>query len=319
MASTKKTNKATKAKTSKAKAKKKTSQKSSKKMSLGKKLNIAALFSALIAISIFYWHNNEKVKELLNNVSNEAINQVHQISDSVNSDDDKYNDLDFFYPTLKKDNILVEHLAYSLAYNEEHEQADWVCYELTSEEAKAKDVKRKNNFKKDPSKTISSANQYDYKNSGYDRGHLCPAADNRCSLQAMNESFYMSNMSPQAPDLNRKIWKDLETNVRDWAIANEELIVVTGPILKDGIRNKIGKSQVSVPKYYYKIVLDPYGEDKKAIAFIFSNGLNKGKIEYYCCSIDTVEERTGIDFFPRMEDALEDKLESSFDFKMWED
>ncbi len=312
MASTKKTNKATK-------AKKKTSQKSSKKMSLGKKLNIAALFSALIAISIFYWHNNEKVKEFLNNVSNEAINQVHQISDSVNSDDDKYNDLDFFYPTLKKDNILVEHLAYSLAYNEEHEQADWVCYELTSEEAKAKDVKRKNNFKKDPSKTISSANQYDYKNSGYDRGHLCPAADNRWSLQAMNESFYMSNMSPQAPDLNRKIWKDLETNVRDWAIANEELIVVTGPILKDGIRNKIGKSQVSVPKYYYKIVLDPYGEDKKAIAFIFSNGLNKGKIEYYCCSIDTVEERTGIDFFPKMEDSLEDKLESSFDFKMWED
>ena len=115
---------------------------------------------------------------------------------------------------------LVTHLGYSLSYNEKHEQANWVFYELTIDEVLGS-IKRKDQFRADPNIKTGSASLSDYKRSGYDRGHLAPAADMKWSSKAMSESFFMSNMSPQTPSFNRGIWKKLENLVRKWAVENK--------------------------------------------------------------------------------------------------
>src|SRR5450759_1124712 len=96
------------------------------------------------------------------------------------------------------------------------------------------------NFKMDQLVTTISSKSSDYTKSGYDRGHLCPAADMGFNPVAMEESFFMSNISPQVPDFNRGLWKELEMTVRKWAIKEHKLYVVTGPVFKDS-KGSIGK------------------------------------------------------------------------------
>ncbi|MCZ6703711.1 MAG: DNA/RNA non-specific endonuclease, partial [Ignavibacteria bacterium] len=134
---------------------------------------------------------------------------------------------------------MVVHREYSLSYNETHEQAEWVAYVLTADEVRMK-CERTNDFREDGSVSTGSAGLADYRGSGYDRGHLSPAADNKADCPvAMSESFYMSNMSPQKPGFNRGIWRKLESKVRDWAAKYGEIYVATGPVFWD-IIEKIG-------------------------------------------------------------------------------
>jgi len=133
-----------------------------------------------------------------------------------------------FTPLGKNDEV-VKHAYYTLSYSEQDEQAEWVYYELNSNQLNS-DISRSNNFRKDPYITTSSAQLYDYKGSGYDRGHLAPAGDMKYSSTAMSESFYMSNMSPQAASFNRGIWKKIEKQFRDWSLKYGELVIITGPI-----------------------------------------------------------------------------------------
>ena len=158
---------------------------------------------------------------------------------------------------------IVEHEYYTLSYREYYEQSEWVCYVLSADEL-IKAAKRQNNFRSDPSISTHSATPEDYVKSGYDRGHLAPAADFAFSSQAMSESFYMSNMSPQAPALNRKMWKDLEETVRIWAKNFGKVYVATGPVLEKTDYPTIGKNKVSVPEYYYKVLLSPIDKTQSA-------------------------------------------------------
>ena len=218
-------------------------------------------------------------------------------------------------PTISKESQVVHHLAYTLQYNENHEQADWVAYHLTKEETN-KIFSRTDNFLPDPKVKTESANNEDYKGSGYDRGHLAPAADMGWSKEAMEESFFYSNMSPQVQSFNRGIWKKLEEQVRTWAIENEEIFVVTGPVLKEGLPT-IGPNKVSVPEYYYKAILDYRDPDKKAIALLLPNQASKKPLPGFAISIDQLESETGIDFFPKLEDDEEVKLESTACISCW--
>ena len=289
--------------TKKSPTKKKKSTKKKSTTNPKSKLSYSTLIIIIVTVAIFFYFRNRPSEDIIKQVEKQQI-------------EDK--ELSFYYPTADLTNGgIVEHLAYSFDYNEEHEQADWVFYELTKEEVENKAVKRKDNFVKDPSATISSALPTDYYKSGFDRGHLCPAADNRWSEDAMNQSFYMSNMSPQHPDLNRKIWKELEEKVRDWAVENEKLYVATGPILIDGYKKKIGKSQVSVPSYYYKVVADLTGDEIKGLGFIFANGENNGELKNYAFPIDLIEERTKIDFFYKLDDKIQENIESEFNTEDW--
>ena len=210
---------------------------------------------------------------------------------------------------------IIDHFGYSLSYNEEHEQASWVFYELTDKEVSGL-VKRKDQFRKNPDVRTGSASLSDYKGSGYDRGHLAPAADMRWSSTAMSESFFMSNMSPQVPSFNRGIWKRLESKVRDWARDNKRIYIVTAGILDEGL-NTIGSNSISIPNYYYKVILDYTEPELKAIGFILPNKKSKALLQSLAISVDSVEIRTGIDFFYNLPDDKENELESIIDLSKW--
>jgi endonuclease G len=224
---------------------------------------------------------------------------------------------------------IVEHEYYTLSYREYYEQSEWVCYVLSADEL-IKAAKRQNNFRSDPSISTHSATPEDYVKSGYDRGHLAPAADFAFSSQAMSESFYMSNMSPQAPALNRKMWKDLEETVRIWAKNFGKVYVATGPVLEKTDYPTIGKNKVSVPEYYYKVLLSPIDKTQSAtsqanpsdtcyimIAFILPNKDCEGEIWDYVVTADEVEKRTGIDFFYLLSDDIEEELEANINIENW--
>jgi endonuclease G len=219
-------------------------------------------------------------------------------------------------PKINYNEFVTTHTGYSLSYNEIHEQANWVAYELTKEKTN-KQFERTNKFIIDPKIKTKSANDKDYKGSGYDRGHLAPASDMGYSKITMGESFYYSNMSPQLPGFNRGIWKRLEELVRTWAVENNNVYIVTGPILTNGLPT-IGTNNVSIPLNYYKVILDYTEPSIKGIGFIMPNNSSNEPLQNYAVSIDSIEKFIGIDFFPMLPDDQEDIIEKTLCIKCWD-
>jgi endonuclease G len=219
------------------------------------------------------------------------------------------------YPALSKGEEIIHHKGFSLVYSEPHEQACWVAYVLTAAETE-KAYKRSDDFKPDPLIKSGSATNADYSKSGYDRGHLAPAADMSWSAESMQASFYFSNMSPQVPGFNRGVWKKLEEKVRDWAVEYDSLYVVTGPVFKNN-KGALGVNEVTIPGYYYKVLLDIDKSDSKAIAFVLPNESSSDPLQNFAVSIDSVEKLSGINFFQALPDAEENQLEASFCQTCW--
>jgi len=214
-------------------------------------------------------------------------------------------------------NQIVEHKAYSLSYNEVHEQADWVAYELTYDEVINTDIERTDDFRPDAAVSTGSAELSDYEptNSTYARGHLAPAADFRWDQTAMSESFFMSNISPMLHEFNEGKWLWLEAEVRNWAEIYKGVYVVTGPVLSDGLPT-IGTNEISIPEMYYKVILNL--EEEKGIGFLMPHEDIEDTFKNYAVSIDRVEEETGLDFFPSLEDKIEEKIESTLNMSKWD-
>ncbi len=223
---------------------------------------------------------------------------------------------DFMWPAYSTEEAIIERPYYTLRYSEAHEQAIWVAYKLSADSLKQEKFARKDNFRKDPRVRTGSAELSDYKGTGYDRGHLAPAADFSYDEFALSQTFYMSNMSPQVASFNRGIWKKLEEKVRDWSMENSEIYVVTGPILNKEFTT-IGSNEVSVPEQYYKIILDVHKPEIKAIAFLLKNEKSSASLETFVVSIDQIEDLSGLDFFPTMPDDLEQALEANIDKSPW--
>lgn len=224
----------------------------------------------------------------------------------------------YFLPSGSHGEV-VHHRHYSLSYVEKHEQAEWVAYELTKKSLKAKNVKRAKRFKPDYDVTTRSAFHRDYSHSGYTRGHMAPAGDMAFSTEAMQESFYMSNMSPQLRVLNNGIWKELEEQVRDWAYDNNRLFIVTGPMLNRPRLETIGKqNKVSVPSAFYKVIIDIDEPQKKGIAFVIPHERCENRIENYAMSIDDLESELGFDFFADLiSEELQEEIESNYNIRNW--
>ncbi|WP_420810636.1 DNA/RNA non-specific endonuclease [Fastidiosibacter lacustris] len=186
---------------------------------------------------------------------------------------------------------------YIVGYNYTTKQPSWVAYRLTAKSASNK-KKRQDEFQSDPTIPFKyRAELSDYKNSGYDRGHLAPYASMDFSKTSATQSFYLSNMSPQRPGLNRKGWAKLEGDVRFWAQMYQELYVYTGPVFKNSKTHKtIGKNKVFVPEYFFKVIYAP--RQNKSIAFIMPNAnIDKKDVAKYRVSVKEVEQRTGLNFF----------------------
>ncbi|MDF3027095.1 MAG: non-specific endonuclease [Fluviicola sp.] len=218
-------------------------------------------------------------------------------------------------PKTGSNELVITHAAYSFVYNETHEQAQWVAYELTKKETNNL-FERTDKFLLDPEVKTGTACDKDYLGSGYDRGHLAPAADMGWSEITVAESFYYSNMSPQEPSFNRGIWKKTEELVREWAIENNSIYIVTGPLLSKGLKT-IGKNKVSVPKYYYKVVLDYSDPGVKGIGFIMPNTASKNDPRTFAVSIDSIEKLSGIDFYPGLPDDQETVIEKTLCIDCW--
>jgi endonuclease G, mitochondrial len=218
-------------------------------------------------------------------------------------------------PKTDPNQIVITHNGFALLYSEAHEQASWVAYELTREETNKK-YERTDKFIVDQKVKTGTASDKDYAGSGYDRGHLAPASDMGWSATAMAESFYYSNMSPQTPSFNRGVWKRLEALVRTWAIDSYSVYIVTGPVLTSGLPS-IGPNGVSVPNYYYKVILDYNEPSIKGIAFVIPNTGSKDPLQQFAVSIDNVEKLTGIDFFPSLPDDEEGLIEETLCIECW--
>ena len=217
----------------------------------------------------------------------------------------------------KQKEQVIKHEGYTVSYNSEYRIANWVAYELTATEAKSKKTERSNKFVPDPQVKGSTAMNEDYTRSGYDRGHLAPAGDMKWSAKAMRESFYLSNICPQKPKLNRGIWKDLEEQCRLWALDNGSLLIVTGPVIT-GDMKRLGKNRVAIPKAFYKVLCYHTEKGYKGIGFLFENRDYKdNSLKSMAIPIDSVEKATGIDFFPSIPDDQENEMEAAVDWSRW--
>lgn len=212
-------------------------------------------------------------------------------------------------------NYVVHHDYYSLSYSENHEQAEWVAYELKKNHLGRNHFNRPY-FIQDKAIQTKSAHWRNYKNSGYDKGHLCPAGDRRFSKEAHDETFLTSNVSPQNHEFNSGVWNRLEQKVRYWAKKYDGVYVVTGGVLTSDLKD-IGEEEVSVPKYFYKVLLDNTNGDIKMIAFLMPHQDSNRPLYEFVVPVDRIEQLTGIDFFPQLADDMEVELEAAEGYKGW--
>ncbi len=215
---------------------------------------------------------------------------------------------------------LADHVAiregYAVGLSCRHKVAVWVSYRLTKNKVLSKNVARTDRFREDREFPCCSVKPGDYKGSGYDRGHLAPAGDMTFSVKAMEESFLMSNMAPQKPGFNRGIWKKLETQVRQWALAEEDIIVVTGAILPQEVTLTVGPGKISVPELFFKIIYD-LTPPQKMIAFVISDEGSRQDLQDFASTVNAVEKITGLDFFPDLPQSVQQKLEFEANFTQW--
>lgn len=223
---------------------------------------------------------------------------------------------EFNYLPSSTTNQIISHSNFVLSYSEKHEQAEWVAYQLKKEELKYNSNFKRPYFIDDPKVKTGSAKWYNYKNSGYDKGHLCPAGSRKFSIEAFNETFYTSNISPQNHDFNSGIWNTLEQKERYWANKYNDLYVFTGGVLTDNLK-RIGKENVSVPNYFYKIMFNNTNGKNKMIAFLVPHENSNNPLYKFVVSVDKIEKMTGIDFFPSLDDKIENELEKQSDYKDW--
>ena len=217
----------------------------------------------------------------------------------------------------KRREQVIKHEGYTVSYNSDYKIANWVAYELTSKEATSKKNERSNKFVSDPMVKGATATNEDYTRSGYDRGHMAPAGDMKWSAKAMRESFYLSNICPQKPGLNRGIWKDLEEQARLWAKENGSLLIVTGPVITDDLK-RLGKNRVGIPKTFYKVICTITNGKPEGVGFLFDNkDYGKTPLKSMMIPIDSVEKVTGIDFFPSLPDSIENPMEAYVNDGSW--
>ena len=205
---------------------------------------------------------------------------------------------------------ILKRTGYTVSYNKDMRLPNWVAWHLTADNAAGKCKRNGIKFEEDTEVPSPRATHADYTRSGFDRGHMCPAGDNKWSETAMKESFLMTNICPQHPNLNRGDWNEMENACRLWAQKYGDLVIVAGPIFYKGNHKKIGKNKVAVPEAFFKVVLTMEGDKPQAVGFIYKNNEGNRSKDSYINSIDDVERITGIDFFPALPDDIENEVET---------
>lgn len=204
---------------------------------------------------------------------------------------------------------------FALSFNADNHTPNWVAWELLGSETDGPQS-RGNLFWKDD-EIIGCPDVSDYKKSGFDRGHMCPAADQKWSEKAMTDCFSFANMAPQDHALNAGAWQTLEKKERHWARRDSAILIVAGPVYEDADSCRIGGIGVRVPSAFFKVIVAPYIDWPRGIAFVYPNMASPGNMENYVVTIDDVERITGLDFFHNLPDDIEEKVESVSSFRDW--
>ncbi len=219
------------------------------------------------------------------------------VSPAPNEDSATY-DLRTYLPSSNGE--IIHHRHFALSYKERHEQPEWTAHVLKKDMVENKDFYRHSIYYEDPKVSSKSATHYDYRGSGYERGHLVPAGDMRFDSTAMVETFFMSNMSPMLRQFNNGIWRELEIQVRNWTYRTDSLYVISGPILMPNIGNIGNSNKITIPSAFYKVILDYHLTRPKVIAFIIPHALSERHLREYIVPVSEVENKTGIKFFNEM-------------------
>ena len=210
---------------------------------------------------------------------------------------------------------------YVTSYNKDTRLPNWVAWQLSKEhmESPVPGIDRKMfDFHKDD-EVENPVEKYDYhyKQTGYQRGHMCPYADCKWSMKAAAETFLMTNICPQTEMLNKKTpaWRKLEDACRAWTKGGlGDIYIVAGPIVSRDCET-IG-SGIVVPKAFYKVVLRFDGKRAEAFGVMYRN-VDGGRIQSSIHSIDGIERLTKLDFFPELPDVVERRTESAYDLDAW--
>lgn len=219
--------------------------------------------------------------------------------------------LPFELPSFVQSEKIIHYSSFTVSYNSSTLNPDWVAYELTKEEAEGNATSRSSrNFVQDPHFRGKQANYYDYNNTGWDKGHLAPAADMKWSVEAMNECFYFTNCCPQNRDFNGGMWNSLEKNVRSWARKNGRVYVISGPVFTNNQYGTIGTDKVAIPDAFFKACVVPKGDGFSAIGFLMENALLGGNLNSYACTVDELESIIGLDLFCGLNDQIENEIEA---------
>lgn len=218
--------------------------------------------------------------------------------------------------TVTDSTRLVQYEGFTLLYNLNRLTPQWVAWELEEHETDGT-VGRCSGFKVDCSLDFPQADNDDYRNSGWDRGHMAPAGDMKWSATAMRESFYYTNACPQNRNLNGGVWKSLEEKCRSLAQDYGRVWIACGPIYRECAYGCIGPHKVAVPDAFYKVLLVRRCGRYHGIAFICDNRAGRRPLEEYVTTIDEVEAVTGLDFFCGLDAKDEASAESQVEMSIW--
>lgn len=248
-----------------------------------------------------------------------ATSQNQENSISQTSINDEEGSFEMPAPLSDRAEQIVAHTGYTLSYNKDNNTPNWSAWQLTDEKTRGT-IERSSKFFADPKiSQLYRVDYFDYKGSGYDRGHMCPAGDMKWSETAMHDCFYMSNMCPQEHALNNGAWKKLEEACRTWATNEGKIYIVCGPVYKGNRHEQIGINHaINVPEGFFKAVLSLRQGHQKAIGFYYDNSTCRQSMAKAAMSVDQLEELTGIDFFYQLDDKIEEKLESSYSINDWQ-
>ena len=241
---------------------------------------------------------------------------AHEIENSEGLRPNHYEGLEKVILPSHLSSQLKEYEGFTVSFNKDNATPNFVAWELLGSEVQT-GVERSDNFWQDIE--IEGCPSYsDYTRSGYDRGHICPAADQKWSEKAMSDCFVMANICPQDHSLNAGAWNTLENKERIWAQRDSALIIIAGPLYSEEDKQFIGKdTKVRVPGAFFKAFLAPYVDQPRAIAFVYPNMTSPGNMENYAMSIDDLEEILGFDLFSSLPDEIEKDVEKSFSFREW--
>lgn len=208
-------------------------------------------------------------------------------------------------------------IAYTLSYDCDNRIPRWVAYDLTGDELRGPAKRNGKSFRPDGNAGVPQADNQDYRNSGWTRGHIAPAGDFRWSDKAMDATFYFTNCCPQTEYFNGVSWEGLESRVRDWAEEFGCIYVVSGPIIGDYENGVLGINRITIPDAFFKALLVRSGSSYEAIGFVMHNISDVQP--YTSCYVDVngLEEITGIDFFPMLDDSVEEEIEMNVDLRFW--